>query len=181
MKIPLFKQLRYTASRGFGLMELMITITILGIITVIAVPTFQTIIQNNRAVTLSTAFITSIHLARSEAVKRGTFVTMCPSANAAFTACGNSASWNNGWIVFSDPDNNGVIAAATDRIGVQESFEEGTTVTTAQSRITFSNTGFLASGATNITLGATDCAGNHGRTVAISAAGRPSVAVIACP
>src|SRR6185295_6225393 len=48
-------------------------------------------------------------LARSEAIKRGTTVTACASANQ--TACGGTSgcNWQQGWIVFVDANNNHVV------------------------------------------------------------------------
>lgn len=165
---------------GFSLMELMVAIAILAIIATIAVPSFESIIQNNRAVTLSSAFVTSLHLARSEAVKRGDSVTICPTANDTFTSCGDSTMWVNGWIVFRDPDNDGLLATASDRLAIQQSFERGTNITSAENRLTFSNTGFLDAVTANFNLTADGCVGDHARVVSISGTGRVNVAQATC-
>lgn len=57
--------------RGFTLIELMITILVVAVIATVGVPSFQTLIQNNRVVTQTNELVTALTLARTEAVKRG--------------------------------------------------------------------------------------------------------------
>lgn len=87
-------------SRGFTLIELMITLVLAAIILTLAVPGFQDIIRNNRAATQSNELISALGLARSEAVKRGARVSLCPSTNQ--TNCTGGTDWSVGWIVFLD-------------------------------------------------------------------------------
>lgn len=87
-------------SRGFTLVELMITLALAAIIMSLAIPGFQDIIRNNRAATQSNELVAALSLARSEAVKRGARVSLCPSTNGA--ACTGGTDWAEGWIVFLD-------------------------------------------------------------------------------
>jgi type IV fimbrial biogenesis protein FimT len=64
------------SSRGFTLIELMITVAILAILLGIGVPSFVDFIRNNRASTQANELATALNLARSEAVKRGLPVTL---------------------------------------------------------------------------------------------------------
>ena len=87
---------------GFTLVELMVTLAVFSVLMVIAVPSFNTQIQNNRSQALGEDFTTALKFARSEAVKRGVSVTVCAS-NAAHTACsGDASTWNNGWLALID-------------------------------------------------------------------------------
>jgi len=167
-------------NHGFTLIELMITIVVASIMLAIAIPSFQSVIQNNRAATFSSDFVAGLNLARSEAVKRGTTVTVCAASNANQNACGGVGDWNNGWIVFVDPNDDGDIAAATDRIKVSGALTVGNTITAGLARITFDGTGFLSTNASAFTLVASGCTGNHGRQVSLSNTGRVSVAAAAC-
>lgn len=98
--------------KGFTLIELMITIALAGIILTLAVPSFQDTIRNNRLVSQANEFVGALHLARSEAIKRGNQVTICKSDNAS--SCGGSGvNWENGWIIFSDLDGDGVADIGT--------------------------------------------------------------------
>lgn len=71
-------------SRGFSLIELMIGIAVVAILLVIAVPSFNSIINSNRLKTTANAMIGSLNTARMAAVQR--------NANAQF--CSNSATTN---------------------------------------------------------------------------------------
>lgn len=165
---------------GFTLVELMITLVVAAIFMTAVVPSYRSLIQNNRAVTLSNDFITSISLAKSEAIKRGETVSICASANATQTACGNNTNWPNGWIVFSDPNGDGVLANAADRIRVHQALENGASLATTANRVTFAATGFVTSGAGTYTMSASGCVGSHGRIVTISNTGRTAVADNSC-
>lgn len=88
-------------SRGFTLIELVVTIAVAAILLGVAVPSFQEIIKNNRMAANVNEFISALNLARSEAIKRGVSVTVCWSGDGA--ACGaGGTNWMNGWIVFAE-------------------------------------------------------------------------------
>ncbi|WP_455205077.1 GspH/FimT family pseudopilin [Kaarinaea lacus] len=84
---------------GFTLIELLISIALAAVILTQAVPSFNTLVQNNRLIAQKNEFLSSLNLARSEAIKRGVRVTVCASSNQ--TSC-NNTDWEKGWIVFSD-------------------------------------------------------------------------------
>ena len=86
---------------GFTLIELMIVLALGAILMTIAVPSFTTTIQNNRLTAQTNDFVSTLNLARSEAIKRGARVTVCKSADAS--SCDTSTTgWEQGWIVFVD-------------------------------------------------------------------------------
>lgn len=85
--------------RGFTLMELIITVAIAAIVLAVGVPSFQGMMRNNRAATQANEMIAALNLARSEAAKRGSRVSLCPSSSG--TGCGGT-DWSSGWIVFVD-------------------------------------------------------------------------------
>ena len=88
------------AQGGFTLIELMVTIGIAGIFLALAAPSMTTIIKNNRLQASVSSFVGDLQFARSEAIKRGQNVTVCPSLDG--NSCLNADTWHKGWMVFSD-------------------------------------------------------------------------------
>jgi type IV fimbrial biogenesis protein FimT len=86
---------------GFTLIEMLTVLLIASIVITVGLPAFRGIVVENRMTASSNELIASLILARSEAIKRNTFVTVCKSADAA--TCGDDGvAWNEGWIVFSN-------------------------------------------------------------------------------
>ena len=103
--------------KGFTLIELMITLVVLAILLLVAVPNFGSFVAQSRLDSVKNKLISSVALARSEAIKRGVAVAICrKNADPAQTCNGNavtgSKDWSNGWIVFLDEDDNQTAAAA---------------------------------------------------------------------
>jgi type IV fimbrial biogenesis protein FimT len=166
---------------GFTLAELVVTLAVATIFFTLAVPSYYSVLQNNKAATVANYFSANIIFARSEAIKRGVTVTICPTANAAFTACGTAANWINGWIIFVDSDANGVLASTNDRLRVREALPVGSLVAGGPTFISFDSSGFIASGAGTFTVSAAGCIGNYGRQINLANSGRLSIQAAACP
>jgi len=91
-------------SHGFTLIELMIALVVAVILVTVAIPGFSNMVKNNRLTAAVNAMAGSIHLARMEAIRKNMRVVLCPSSNGS--GCAASGGWGQGWIVFSDADNN---------------------------------------------------------------------------
>ena len=135
------KQLKQS---GFTLIELLVVLAIAAIITTTAIPSFQSFIQNNRMSTTVHSFVSSLNLARSEAVKRGERVTVCKSNNSS--TCSNSGNWQQGWIVFVDSNDNGQRESGTEELVRAHNAVSGSTTIEGQSDvenyISYAGTGF---------------------------------------
>ncbi|MCX7069312.1 MAG: GspH/FimT family pseudopilin [Methylococcales bacterium] len=82
---------------GFTLLELIVAISIAGILMAMAIPSFSDMMRNNRLTTYANELVTSLNLARSEAVKRGIPVT------TRKITCTTGTYWSScGWNVFVD-------------------------------------------------------------------------------
>jgi type IV fimbrial biogenesis protein FimT len=92
---------------GFTLIELMITVAIAGIFASLAAPAMTTIIRNNRVQSEASSLVSDLQLARNEAIKRGSPVAVCPAATGG-GSCLTTNTWQNGWIIFTDLNGNGV-------------------------------------------------------------------------
>ena len=93
---------------GFTLIELMIAIALVAILLATAVPALDDFTNDARQTGAINDFISSIHLARNTAITTNSRVTMCASASG--TNC-ELTSWDSGWIVFGDLNNNGAVDA----------------------------------------------------------------------
>jgi len=78
------------SSAGFTLVELVITIAVVGILAAIATPSFSGMIANNKARGVAADLYFDLARARSEAVKRNMEVTLSPSDDG----------WKKGWKVY---------------------------------------------------------------------------------
>lgn len=96
----------WPAARGFTLVELLIVLCVAGILLTVAVPSFGRIMSSSKLTSASNALLSSMYLARSEAIKRRGRVALCKTVDG--TTCAASGGWEQGWIVFGDTNNNGL-------------------------------------------------------------------------
>lgn len=89
-------------ARGFTLLELMITLTVLGILSTIAYPSMRDFMRRNRAVAQSNSIRSDLQFARGLAAATRSYVIICPLATAAATTCAvSSSSYDFGWLVYT--------------------------------------------------------------------------------
>lgn len=95
--------MRMRRQKGFTLIELLVSLAVLMVLVGLGVPSFVSAMKNSRLNADYSQLVSALYLARSEAVKRSSNVTVC--ARATDNSCGNN--WDNGWLVFSDNTANG--------------------------------------------------------------------------
>jgi type IV fimbrial biogenesis protein FimT len=105
---------------GFTLVELMVTLSIAAILLAVGVPPFSRLIANNRLATQTNEFVAALNTARSEAVRRGTGVSLRTDAG--------SLDYTGGWKVFVDADLDGGVPAAADVLRATPAFAGKTTL-----------------------------------------------------
>ncbi|MDH5370429.1 MAG: GspH/FimT family pseudopilin [Gammaproteobacteria bacterium] len=115
-----------TKNHGFTLIELIITLAVVSIVLMTGIPALNQMTDSNRLVTQINSIAGSLALARSEAIKTGSVVTVCASSDAA--TC-NVDTWESGWIVFTDKNKDNAINSSTDYlIKIQGQLNGGTTL-----------------------------------------------------
>lgn len=171
--------------KGFTLVELLITIVVVSILLATGVPSVVQMVRNNRVTTQANKLVTSIQLARNEAVKRGTRSTIC-AANSTLDNCSGSTNWTNGWIVFSNLDGDMTADTGTDACLDSEdclmNASEGVTNSTLagdDSAIHFLPTGYT-DGPVTFTLKANDCEHEQERSIIVTLQGHTTIAQQAC-
>lgn len=117
-------------THGFSLIELMVVIAIAAIISGLAAPSFSRMLNANRIQTTASALQSDMSYARTESVKRGTWVAICPSSNAnsANPTCDTTNAWQNGWIVFADAAGNGVYGTGDTLLKVRDKLPGSNTI-----------------------------------------------------
>lgn len=159
---------------GFTLVELMITLVVVGILVTIGIPSFQTLLQSSRMSTQSNEFVTGLNTARSEAVRRNESVRIEPL---------NGNDWEDGFVI-PDPDDGAWDPDSEDQdpVRVFEAFGEGLTLSGFNGSITFLGDGSIdADGALTFTLQPEgDCLGDMRREVTLSLSGATRMEVLPC-
>lgn len=159
------------SARGFTLIELMIVVAVVAVLAVVAVPGLREFVQNNRLAAQSNEFLTSLALARSEALKRGQPVSVCHSADGA--SCGGS--WGDGWIVFTDNAAPASAPVVDEVLRVTAELDGGSQMS-GPDYLRYLPSGRLENaGVQNFSLTIPDCYGEHARNIQVVPTGRAAV------
>lgn len=174
---------------GVTLLELVLVLAISAILLAMGASSFVSIAANNRLTNATNSMVTSLHLARSEAIKRNSRTVLCPSTTG--TECAASGGWHQGWLVFHDINNNAVRDAGEAVILHHEGMPEGFRLT--GNTLIASYISYVPTGATRTISGLhqvgtlTVCealAGTVSRRIIINSTGRArttKIALASCP
>ena len=95
---------------GFTLLELLVAVAIAGALLMLGLPSFGGFIAEQQLQDRADSLIHSLDRARSEAVKRGARVNVCPEATG--TCSGLAAPWEGGWSTVVTTRDGAVMAIA---------------------------------------------------------------------
>ena len=146
------------AAQGFTMAEIMIVLTIVGILAAVAAPNMINMIRANRVKTASFDVFSSLNVARSEAIKRNRPVTMAPTGG----------NWARGWNI---SDAQGVIKD-------QPGWEDLTVAGPAQ--VVFTSSGRLNGATANFSLVGENVPPQKNRCITLDPSGRAVTKEGAC-
>jgi type IV fimbrial biogenesis protein FimT len=133
---------------GFTMMELIVTMSIVAILLMIGIPSFRYVTASNRISTEVNGLLGDMQFARSEAVKEGLWVTVCSSNDGQ--NCNGGPTWQSGWIVFLDSNDNQTVDPGEAVMRVQSKFSSTDTFLPdngAFTAITFNREGYASTNA----------------------------------
>ncbi len=96
---------------GVTLIELLVTLSVASILIAFGTPPLRNFIAMHQMSATVNDLVTSLHVARSEAINRETSTRLFPSTNTdtPVSTCAPLASLADGWIVVSDPDGDAIV------------------------------------------------------------------------
>jgi type IV fimbrial biogenesis protein FimT len=148
-----------TRSKGFTLIEVLVTVAIAGILAAVAVPSFVRLIADQRAKAAATNLFTALSVTRSEAIKQNQNVKLLPKSD-----------WANGWFIanpVTDAD-----------LGLLDANATGVPVTGGPASVIYNGGGRLAgTAAPSFTIGES---GMPQRCLSVDLSGRPHIKASAC-
>lgn len=132
--------------RGITLFEMLVTMAIAGILMAIAVPSYRYVTNSNRIASEINGLLGDLQFARGEAIKEGQTVTVCVSNDGATCAGAAVSTWQSGWIVFSDLNNDQKVDVGDAILRVQPTFTGTDTFVSAPALgyVTFNREGFTS-------------------------------------
>lgn len=164
--------------RGFTLVELLVVLAIAAILVTIAVPGYAFLVNAGRLTSATNDLLLALHTARSEAIKRGTRVTVCKTSapDVPAPACDPAAEWEQGWLLFVDGGTRGTVDggdAVLWRHGDISAWADITTGNTFSQYVSYLSTGASqgSSGLHNDTMRI--CVADTRRDIIVNSVGRP--------
>jgi type IV fimbrial biogenesis protein FimT len=153
------------SARGFTTVELIIVIAIVAVIAAIAMPDLSNLLVNQRLRSAGTDLMSSLIVARSEAIKRNGPVEIRPSSGS---------DWAQGWVVNA--------TASNEQIDKRNPLGNNVAVSLAPATIAYQHNGRLTSAATNKVQFSDSRSGSalSPRCLVIDPSGLPRLIVGAC-
>ncbi len=148
---------------GFTLVEMVITVAVLGIVLAIAVPSMSAMLRSQRISTASSDVYASLIFARSEAIKRNASVRVCTSGD-----------WAAGWSINATDCSGTILRQQNALVGVKILQKDGST---AIGDLTFQRDGRVttATPAGGIVVKSAEDSTLKARCVVVDVGGRPNI------
>lgn len=174
--------MRARPQRGFTLLELMITIAVVGILTVIAYPSMRTFFQRNSVIAQANGLQANLQFARGQAAATRSYVSICPlapassSTSAINTTCGTGTGYNSGWLVYSANAPNVAYSSSTASLqSISPAPTNMSVIANAGGVITYNALGQLLVGGSPTNVDFIVCATSAGNTTGTSTTAVPGI------
>ena len=92
----------FSSTRGFTLLELMITVLVIAILTAIAWPNFRDFMHRNAVTAQANQILASLQYARNEAVSRRYPTGLCGTSTDNACPSAGDTNFEDGWLVWRD-------------------------------------------------------------------------------
>ena len=141
-------------ARGFTLIELMTSVTVVAVLLVIAAPNLAAFVRSSKVRSAQSELVASLMLARSEAAKRGVTVGVAATAGSV----GNE--FGGGWKVWVDDNANGAVDVGETVVRDYPGFSGAVVLgkTAGVLPVSFAPTGFASASVTFKVCAASDTA-----------------------
>lgn len=163
--------------RAFTLVEVILVLTVLGILVGLAAPSLSQFVHSNQLVTSTNDLIADFNLARSESIKRSVAVGVCKTSDGS--TCTAAGTWASGWLVFVDTDGGGSWSAGDQILRIHEALATSITIPAAAAdSVVYGRVGGITSGSGTYSL----CIGtiHQQRNINLSTTGRLNVTPATC-
>ncbi len=158
-------------SHGVTLVELLVVMSIMAMLSAIAIPSMGQLARSTQRTAAVNAFLHAIYFARSEAIKRHTVVVLCKTIDGEH--CDNSASsWSAGWMVFVNTDHDDLPVRDAGEIILQK-YASWPAGTITSNRAAFSFRAYNQSTANGTIVFCPSRNSHDARAIIISHTGRP--------
>lgn len=158
--------------RGFTLIELMTTISVLAILTMVALPAYRDFIANQRVRNASYQLTAALTQARSQAITQNCSIDL--------KSAGGTSHWDSGWAVAANTvASSGACASA--QTFVQQESMQNLSIASSLDTITYGRDGRATTGATQFTIKPDpELSGVKIRCISIGLSGMPTSKEGAC-
>tara|TARA_R100001143_G_scaffold63457_2_gene70622 strand:+ start:899 stop:1513 length:615 start_codon:yes stop_codon:yes gene_type:complete len=178
------------SQQGYTMMEILMVIAVAAILVAVAVPSLEDTVSRNARDSIQLDLMSSLALARSQAVTLSATVSVCHSSNQSTCSNTTGSDWNQGWLVFSDFDADGVVDSGDGdeilRINVPGSdivtieLMNSSNATISNEMVQFDDDGFLANsiGGAYFKFCGSDNIAANARALWIANTGRASQSIV---
>lgn len=158
--------------QGFTLVELISTLAVLSITLLAGIPALHDLLEQHRLSAHTNLLLGQLQFARSESVKVGQRIGLCPSNDGEF--CDDAFDWSRGWIIFTDQNRNRRRDATEPLVRVSRADGAVRILTsTGRRRIIYQPDGTVLGGSNATFRLCGKINQHHNRAVIVSLTGRP--------